>query len=55
VRPALPALQFLLFSDDEQVLADTCSALSSLSDGSNDRIQAVIDAGVCGRLVQLLQ
>ncbi|WJX95925.1 hypothetical protein P8452_77189 [Trifolium repens] len=54
VRPALPALQRLLFSDDEQVLTDTCWALSSLSYGSNDKIQAVIDAGLCGRLVQLL-
>jgi hypothetical protein len=54
VKPALPALQRLVFSDDEEVLTDACWALSYLSDGTNDKIQAVIDAGVCGRLVQLL-
>ncbi|XP_045790638.1 importin subunit alpha-1-like isoform X1 [Trifolium pratense] len=54
VRPVLPALQHLLFSNDEEVLTETCWALSFLSDGSSDKIQAVIDAGVCGRLVQLL-
>ncbi|GAU36038.1 hypothetical protein TSUD_208080 [Trifolium subterraneum] len=54
VKPVLPALQRLLFSDDEEVLTETCWALSFLSDGPSDKIQAVIDAGVCGRLVQLL-
>jgi hypothetical protein len=54
VKPALPALQRLVFSDDEEVLTDACWALSYLSDGTNDKIQAVINAGVCGRLVQLL-
>ncbi|CAK8531624.1 unnamed protein product [Lathyrus sativus] len=54
VRPALPALERLVFSNDEEVLTDACWALSYLSDGTNDKIQAVIEAGVCGRLVQLL-
>ncbi|KAL0348616.1 UNVERIFIED_CONTAM: Importin subunit alpha-1b [Sesamum angustifolium] len=54
VRPALPALQRLIYSNDEEVLTDACWALSYLSDGTNDKIQAVIVAGVCQRLVELL-
>lgn len=53
-RPALPALQRLVHSSDEEVLTDACWALSYLSDGTNDKIQAVIDANVCQRLVELL-
>ncbi|GAV84298.1 Arm domain-containing protein, partial [Cephalotus follicularis] len=54
VKPALPALERLIHSTDEEVLADACWALSYLSDGTNDRIQAVIEAGVCPRLVEAL-
>ncbi|KAM7279596.1 hypothetical protein ACFE04_006730 [Oxalis oulophora] len=54
VKPALPALQRLIYSSDEEVLTDACWALSYLSDGTNDKIQAVIEAGVCPRLVELL-
>ncbi|KAM5568835.1 importin subunit alpha-1-like [Rosa sericea] len=54
VKPALPALERLVHSNDEEVLTDACWALSYLSDGTNDKIQAVIEAGVCPRLVQLL-
>ncbi|XP_020254907.1 importin subunit alpha-2-like [Asparagus officinalis] len=53
-RPALPALERLIHSNDEEVLTDACWALSYLSDGTNDKIQAVIEAGVCPRLVELL-
>ncbi|KAJ8749415.1 hypothetical protein K2173_025459 [Erythroxylum novogranatense] len=53
-KPALPALEHLLHSNDEEVLTDACWALSYLSDGTNDKIQAVIDAGVCPRLIELL-
>lgn len=53
-KPALPALERLIHSSDVEVLTDACWALSYLSDGSNDKIQAVIDAGVCPRLVELL-
>jgi hypothetical protein len=54
VRPALVTLANLIYSQDEEVLTDACWALSYLSDGTNDKIQAVIDAGVCRCLVELL-
>jgi len=54
VRPALPTLASLIYSQDDDVLTDACWALSYLSDGPNDKIQAVIEAGVCRRLVELL-
>ncbi|KAL6564141.1 hypothetical protein OROMI_015591 [Orobanche minor] len=55
VKLALPALNLLLRSSDKEVVTDACWALSYLSDGVNEKIQAVIDAGVCPRLVELLQ
>ncbi|KDO38849.1 hypothetical protein CISIN_1g037562mg [Citrus sinensis] len=54
VRPALPVLAQLIRSNDEEVLTDACWALSYLSDGTNDKVQAVIEAGVYPRLVELL-
>ncbi|KAK9733759.1 hypothetical protein RND81_04G090500 [Saponaria officinalis] len=52
--PALPALERLIHSNDDEILTDACWALSYLSDGTNDKIQAVIDAKVVPRLVELL-
>jgi len=54
VAPALPTLSHMIYSNDEEVLTDAAWALSYLSDGPNDRIQKVIEAGVCRRLVELL-
>jgi importin subunit alpha-6/7 len=54
VKAALPVLARLLFHSDADVLTDSCWAISYLCDGPNDKIQAVIDAGVCRRLVELL-
>nr|GLL42550.1 importin subunit alpha-like [Ipomoea trifida] len=54
LKMALPILARLILSTDEEVLTDACWALSYLSDGTNDKIQAVIEAGVCPRLVELL-
>ena len=54
VKPALDILPKLLSIEDDKALTDACWALSYLSDGPNEKIQAVIEAGVCGRLVELL-
>ena len=43
-----------MYQSDPDILADACWALSYLSDGPNDKIQAVIASGVCRRLVELL-
>lgn len=45
----------LVYSLDDEVLIDACWAISYLSDGANDKIQAVIEAGIPRRLVELLQ
>lgn len=54
VRPALPLLSQLLFSQDIETVTDACWALSYISDGPNERIQAVLNVGVAPRLVELL-
>jgi importin subunit alpha-1 len=54
LRPALPLLARLLFSQDVETVTDACWALSYISDGPDFRIQAVLNAGVAPRLVELL-
>jgi importin subunit alpha-6/7 len=54
VSTSLPILAKLLREPDEEVLTDSCWAISYLSDGPNHKIQAVIDSGVTRRLVELL-
>jgi hypothetical protein len=54
VRQALPLLARLLNSQDPDTVTDACWALSYISDGSNDRIAAVLKAGVAPRLIGLL-
>ncbi|KAF6766120.1 importin alpha protein [Ephemerocybe angulata] len=54
ISPALTVLTKLIYSLDDEILIDACWAISYLSDGSNDKIQAVIESGVCRRLVDLL-
>jgi hypothetical protein len=50
----LTVLTKLIYSLDDEILIDACWAISYLSDGSNDKIQAVIESAVCRRLVDLL-
>ena len=54
VKPALATLATLIDSNDEEVIADACWALTYLSDGTNEKIQDVVDAGVCKRVVELI-
>lgn len=54
VKPALPALAKALWETDAEVVADACWAISHVSDGANDRLQAVIDAGVLTQIVRPL-
>lgn len=56
LRPALPLLtRHLRESTDVEVLTDALWSLSYISDGPNHYIQAVIDAEVVPRVVQLLR
>jgi len=54
ISSALSTLACLLYSTDEEVLTDAYWAISYLSDGPNERIQAVFDAGIARKLVELL-
>lgn len=54
IKQALPTLAKLIYSFDDEVLIDACWAVSYLSDGNNAKIQAVIEAGLPRRLVDLL-
>ncbi len=51
---ALPILAAIIYSLDTDVLTDALWALSYLSDGPNERLQAVLEAGVLQRVVELL-
>ena len=54
ISPAVPVLAQLLHATDTDLITDACWGISYLTDGSNDKIQAVIETGICRRLVELL-
>ncbi|XP_010524836.1 PREDICTED: importin subunit alpha-7 [Tarenaya hassleriana] len=54
VSAVFPALARLIRSDDKEVLTNACWALSYLSDGTNEKIQAIIEAKLCARLIGLM-
>lgn len=54
VAPALPCLRDLVLRGKKENLQDALWALSYVSDGDDDRIQAVVDVGVIPKLVDLL-
>lgn len=55
VAIALPVLASLMNHHDDEVVVDATWAVSYISDGANDRIQVVLEAGVLARIIQLLQ
>uniref|UniRef100_A0A8C0F5D7 Importin subunit alpha n=1 Tax=Bubo bubo TaxID=30461 RepID=A0A8C0F5D7_BUBBB len=54
VRKMLPVLICLMEHEDKDIISDSCWAVSYLTDGSNDRIQIVVDTGILKRLVELM-
>ena len=55
VAPALEVFATLIRSKDEEVLSSTCQGLTYISaHGDIERTQAIIEEGVCPRLVELL-
>ena len=45
LQQVLPSLAQLIRHQDKEVLSDACWALSYLTDGTNDKIQEVINIG----------
>jgi len=55
VRGVIPVLGRAIETTDAEMQADACWALNYLGDGDHERIQALVDAGVCARLVELME
>lgn len=54
IMPLIPCLANLLQMDNEDILSDACWALCYITDGENERIEAVVHTGICMRIVELL-
>ena len=55
VLPAIPILDLLLGCPDDEILSDACWALAHISEGTNERIDAVLnERSIVPRLVELL-
>jgi len=57
VRHAIPCLNYLLSSTDEEILTDSCWAISYLTDDNtpnNIKIQTIIDTGSVPKVIKLL-
>jgi|TARA_B110000208_G_scaffold106876_1_gene132699 hypothetical protein len=55
IRPALSTLVEIAQCKDAEVVSDACWALSYISDGSNERIEAIVECGAVAVLTRLLQ
>ncbi len=56
IEPAFPILSKILKTEnDEEILIDTCWAISYICDGQNDRIQKVIENFDLKQFVMLVQ
>lgn len=51
----LPTLARLLHHKEEEVVKDACESLFFLTENDKERIDDVVEAGVCPRLVELLK
>eukprot|EP01133_Synstelium_polycarpum_P005733 gene5733-6631_t len=56
IQMALPTLtKLILEQQDEEILIDACNSLASIADSAGDAsIAAIVNSGVCGRLVAFL-
>lgn len=55
IRQLLPSLLKLLQMNDKQIKADSCWALSYITDGPNERIQMIIDSNITPKLIDMLK
>jgi len=55
ILPCVPILIGLLSYPDPQVISNACWALSYLTDGSNEKIQIIIEAGTLNEILKYLE